>query len=286
MTMQQAVQSGQSPLAPHGVPFPVVGIGASAGRYAALITLLQNMPSDSGMAFVVILHLASDEPSAADKLLQRASAMPVVQVTHTMPILPDHVYVIPPDRSLAMHDGHLVLDQLDRSRGRPVAIDLFLRTLAQAHMEHAIGIVLSGMGSDGTAGLACIKETGGVTIVQLPQDAQEGGMPRAAIESGMADFVLPAAAIPHKLLALRDSAHAMRRQAAHAQPAGRPGPPCMRCCPCCTSAPATTSPATSSRCCCAGWSSACRFLACRTWTVTTNGWTKTAPRRRRCSRTC
>ncbi|HEX8786142.1 MAG TPA: CheR family methyltransferase, partial [Telluria sp.] len=195
------------------VTFPVVGIGASAGGYAALMTLLHNMPSSPGMALVVILHLASNEPSAAERLLQSACAMPVVQVTHTMPILPDHVYVIPPDRSLGMRDGHLVLDWLDRNGAHLVAIDLFMRTLAQALAEQAIGVVLSGMGSDGTAGLASIKEMGGVTIAQLPSEAGQGGMPRSAIEAGMADFVLTAGEIPNKLLELRDMSHAIRRQA-------------------------------------------------------------------------
>jgi two-component system CheB/CheR fusion protein len=195
------------------VPFPVVGIGASAGGYPALMTLLQNMPANPGMALVVILHLAADEPSGADRLLQRATDMPVVQVTHTMPILPDKVYVIPPDRSLTMCDGVLVLDRLDRSGGRSVAVDIFLRTLAEAHREYAIGIVLSGMGEDGTAGLACIKEMGGLTIAQLPTDAQHGSMPRSAIESGMADFVLPAGDIPRKLIELRDVLCAIRQKA-------------------------------------------------------------------------
>lgn len=198
---------------PGRVPFPVVGIGASAGGYPALMTLLQNMPPSPGMALVVILHLAADEPSNADRLLQSATDMPVVQVTHTMPVLPDKVYVIPPDRSLGMRDGELVLARLDRSGGRVVAIDIFLRTLAEAHREYAIGIVLSGMGSDGTAGLGRIKEMGGVTIVQLPGDAEHGSMPRSAIESGMADFVLKADQMPHKLAELRDTMLAIRRKA-------------------------------------------------------------------------
>jgi two-component system CheB/CheR fusion protein len=213
MESQIPIPADPPPVPGGGLPFPVVGIGASAGGYAALMSLLQNMPPNPGMALVVILHLAADEPSAADKVLQRATGMPVVQVAHTMPILPDHVYVIPPDRSLAMHDGHLVLDQLERSRGRPVAIDMFLRTLATAHKERAIGVVLSGMGSDGTAGLACIKEMGGATIAQLPSDAEYGSMPHSVIESGMADFVLAAGAIPAKLAELRDIAAAIRRRA-------------------------------------------------------------------------
>ena len=213
---QSEQQQTAAPLA-GDVNFPIIGIGASAGGFRALATLLRNMPPESGMALVVILHLASG-PSAADKVLQRATGMPVVQVTHTMPILPDKVYVIPPDRCLKMSDGHLVLDELERRAARPVAVDIFLRTLAEAHGERAIGVVLSGMGSDGTAGLACIKELGGVTIAQLPADAEEGAMPRSAIESGMADFVLPAGEIPHKLVELRDIACRIRQHA-------RPGKP-------------------------------------------------------------
>lgn len=198
-------QPEEAVAAPGQVGFPIVGIGASAGGFPALTTLLENMPPDPGMALVVILHLGSG-PSAADKVLQRATGMPVVQVTHTMPILPNKVYVIPPDRSLEMSDGHLVLDELERVTGRPVAIDIFLRTLAAAHREHAVGVVLSGMGSDGTAGLACIKAMGGVTVAQLPSEAEESAMPRSAIESGMADFVLSAGEIPRKLIELRDIA--------------------------------------------------------------------------------
>lgn len=205
-------QPEEAVAAPGQVGFPIVGIGASAGGFPALIALLENMPPDPGMALVVILHLGSG-PSAADRVLQRATDMPVVQVTHTMPILPDKVYVIPPDRSLKMSDGHLVLDELERVTGRPVAIDIFLRTLAAAHREHAVGVVLSGMGSDGTAGLACIKAMGGVTVAQLPSEAEESAMPRSAIESGMADFVLSAGEIPRKLIELRDIARRIRQRA-------------------------------------------------------------------------
>ncbi len=195
------------------LPFPVVGIGASAGGYTALIALLQNMPPNPGMALVVILHLAADEPSTADRLLQSATAMPVVQVTHTMPILPNKVYVIPPDRGLAIRDGELVLERLERNGGQPVTIDLFFAALAEAHRESAIGVVLSGMGSDGSAGLGCIKELGGTTVVQAPTDAEQAGMPRSAIDSGMANFVLPAGAIPRKLIELRDLLGALRERA-------------------------------------------------------------------------
>ncbi|WP_020652398.1 CheR family methyltransferase [Massilia niastensis] len=197
---------------PPPLPFPIVGIGASAGGLQALTTLLENMPPAPGMSLVVILHLATDQPSAADKVLQGATGMPVVQVNHAMPILPEQVYVIPPGRALKMRDGWLLLEELDRSSPRPVTIDIFLRSLAEVHAQHAIGIVLSGMGSDGTAGLAAIKEMGGVTIAQLPTDAEQGSMPRSAIDSGMADFVLGAAEIPRKLVELRDISNAIRQK--------------------------------------------------------------------------
>lgn len=213
MEMEKQADPEISGSPPRSVPFPIVGIGASAGGYASLMTLLQNMPPCPGMALVVILHLASNASSAADKVLQRATDMPVVQVTHTMPILPDHVYVIPPDRTLKICDGYLQLDQLDHSTARPIAVDIFFRTLAETHAQHAIGVVLSGMGSDGAAGLARIREMGGMTIAQLPVDANQASMPRSAIESGVADFVLTASEIPHKLVELRDVSNAIRQEA-------------------------------------------------------------------------
>ncbi|WP_141104176.1 chemotaxis protein CheB, partial [Noviherbaspirillum denitrificans] len=176
--------AGVGPAAADRLSFPVVGIGASSGGFAALTTLLQNMPASPGMALVIILHLPADGPSGADRVLQAATRLPVVQVNHATPILPNHIYVIPPARSLKMRDGHLVLGERDRARGDPTTIDVFFRTLAVTHKENAIGVVLSGMGADGTAGLACIKEQGGVTIAQLPADADESSMPQSAGDSG------------------------------------------------------------------------------------------------------
>jgi len=192
------------------VPFPVVGIGASAGGFPALTALLGAMPADPGMALVVILHLAPNEHSVADRVLQRATAMPVVQVTHTITIAPGTVYVIPPGRCLAMHDGQLLLDDLVRDGGALIAIDMFLRSLALAQREQAIGIVLSGMGSDGAAGLASIRDAGGATLVQAPSEAEFDSMPRAAIDAGVAGFILAAADMPGKLVELRDRADAAR----------------------------------------------------------------------------
>jgi two-component system CheB/CheR fusion protein len=192
-------------------PFPIVGIGASAGGLPALLRLLENMPAAPGMALVVVLHLAPDAPSTADKLLQRATGMPVVQVRDRMRLRPDHVYVISPGLSLKIEQNHLIADEQQCALGIPMTINIFFRTLGEAHGEQAIGIVLSGMGSDGVAGLASIKEHGGVTIAQLPGDAEESSMPQAAIDSGMVDFVLRAADIPAKLVEMRDAMSTIRQ---------------------------------------------------------------------------
>ncbi|MDB6062543.1 MAG: chemotaxis protein [Verrucomicrobiaceae bacterium] len=189
--------------------FPVVGIGASAGGLATIQCFFENMPTDSGMAFVVILHLSPDHESNADAILQRSTPIPVIQVTERVPLQPNHIYVIPPAHTLIMEDGHLALSAREKSR-LPIAIDLFFRTLAEAHRERAICIVLSGFGSDGAVGLTQVKEHGGVTIAQLPEDADYDGMPRAAISTTHVDIILPVAEIPQRLLDLWKNAKEIR----------------------------------------------------------------------------
>jgi two-component system CheB/CheR fusion protein len=198
--------ASDSPPVRSSIDFPVVGIGASAGGLPALLHFFENMPQQTGMAFVVILHLSPKHKSSADHVLQRATRMPVVQVATTVHIQRDHVYVIPPNRHLTMVDGLLSLTELDRPRGSHVAIDIFFRTLAQAHRERAVAIILSGTGSDGAVGLTRIKEQGGVTIAQLPADAEHEGMPDSAIRTGVVDFVLPVVDMPQKLVELWENA--------------------------------------------------------------------------------
>jgi len=190
--------------------FPVVGIGASAGGLPALLRVLENMPAVTEMAFVVIMHLSPKHPSSAAEILQRATRMPVEQVSSKVKIERGHVYVIAPNQHLSMMDGMLIVEDLDRPRGQHVAIDLFFRTLAHVHRERAIAIILSGTGSDGAVGLARVKEQGGVTIVQSPGDAEHEGMPAAAIRTGVVDFVLPAVDIPQKLVDLWNNAKVIR----------------------------------------------------------------------------
>lgn len=202
-TSKPTLASPHNPaLSPSHLDFPVVGIGASAGGLEALRTLFEHTPSDTGMAFVVVLHLSPDHQSRADRILQAVTQMPVRQVTEAVPIERNHVYVISPANRLSTNDGYLRVRPAQRSRGDHVAIDLFFRDLADVHKDHAFCVVLSGTGSDGAVGLSRIKEQGGVTLVQSPDDAQYPDMPQAALATGMVDLVLPVAQIPAKLVEL------------------------------------------------------------------------------------
>ncbi len=189
-----------------GLDFAVVGIGASAGGLAAIKTLLEGLPAAPDMAFVVVLHLSPKHESNAAAILQGSTRMPVAQVTGRVAIERDHVYVIPPTHDLAMIDGALSLTDAARPRGRHIVIDLFFRTLADAHRDRGIGIVLSGTGADGSAGIARLKEQGGIVIAQSPDDAEYDGMPRSAIATGKVDIVLPAAEIADRLVSLWSNA--------------------------------------------------------------------------------
>ncbi|UOB25960.1 PAS domain-containing protein [Pseudomonas orientalis] len=189
-------------LIPSILNFPVVGIGASAGGLQAVKAFFEHMPQDCGMAFVVILHLSPDHQSVADKIIQESTRMPVQQVNEATPIEKNRVYVISPAQHLLMNDGYLAVAPSAREGGSHIAIDLFFRDLADTHKEHAFCLILSGTGSDGAVGLSRIKEQGGVTLVQSPEDAEFDGMPLAAIETQMADLVLPVVEMPQKLLEL------------------------------------------------------------------------------------
>ncbi|MGL6245460.1 CheR family methyltransferase [Pseudomonas sp.] len=189
-------------LSPSTLDFPVVGIGASAGGLQAIKLFFENMPHDNGMAFVIILHLSPDHQSIADRIVQESTRMPVLQVTETVRIEKNHIYVISPAQRLTMNDGALEVSSNDPREGRHASIDLFFRDLAEVHRERAFCLVLSGSGSDGAVGLSRIKEHGGITVAQAPEDAEFDGMPRAAIETGNVDLVLPVVEMPQKLLEL------------------------------------------------------------------------------------
>ena len=188
-----------------GKDFIAVGLGASAGGIKALKEFFAATPPDPGMAFVVILHLSPKHESSLAEILQNQTTLPVTQVTETVKVEPNHVYVIPPNKNLAMVDGVIKLTEPEPTRGTRVAIDLFFRTLAHAYGTNAVCIVLSGTGSDGTMGLKQVKESNGFAIVQDPKDAEYDSMPQSAIATNLADWILPVAEMPGKLITFRDS---------------------------------------------------------------------------------
>ena len=181
--------------------FPIVGIGASAGGLEALEQFLGHVPADSGMAYVVIQHLDPTRQGMLPELLGRATGMKVAQAKDGMKVAPDHVYVIPPNKDISiLRDVLRLLDPLE-TRGLRLPIDFFFRALADDRRERAVGVILSGMGSDGTLGLKAIKEKGGLVLAQDPASAKFDGMPRSAIDTGQVDIVAPAEILPARLIA-------------------------------------------------------------------------------------
>lgn len=178
----------------------VVGIGASAGGLAALKVFLEHVPADCGLAFVVVVHLSPDHESHLAELLQPHVQFPVTQVSDNTLLEANHVYIIPPNANLNTIDSHLRLSKLEARRHERAPIDHFFRTLASTHDGHAVAVVLTGTGSDGTLGVKDIKANGGVVIVQDPTEAEYDGMPQSAIATGLVDFVLPVAQIPESIL--------------------------------------------------------------------------------------
>ncbi|MFY9823617.1 MAG: chemotaxis protein CheB [Thermoanaerobaculia bacterium] len=204
--------SGKRPPAePAGTPakesFPIVGIGASAGGLEAFRQLLQNLPADTGAAFVLVQHLDPKHESILPALLARSTAMPVGEVRDGVKIEPDHAYVIPSSMDLAITDGHLKLLPRAVAPERHMPIDLFFRTLAEVRAGRAIGVVLSGTASDGTLGLMAIKAAGGMCLAQDPQSAAFDGMPRNAIASGCVDAVLPPDGLALEIAKLTSSSY-------------------------------------------------------------------------------
>ena len=182
------------------IDFPIVGIGASAGGLEALEQFFSNMPDDSGMAFVVIQHLDPNHVSIMPELLQRITSMKVFQATDRLKVKANCVYVIPPNKSLSLLNGALHLFDPIETRGLRLPVDFFFRSLANDQQQRSIGIILSGMGSDGSMGLKAIKEKNGIVLVQEPGTAKFDGMPRSAIDAVIADIVAPATELPAKLI--------------------------------------------------------------------------------------
>ncbi len=190
--------ASDSPVQADGESFPVVGIGASAGGLEAFRSLLGALPTDTGMAFVIVSHLDATHASALAEILAAGMSMPVTKAVNEQLVESNHVYVMPPGQDMTIEQGRLQLQpRAGHTLHRP--IDLFFRSLAKDRRHQAIGVVLSGMASDGTLGMRAIKGEGGITFAQ-DETARESGMPHSAVADGCVDFVLPPAAIAEELV--------------------------------------------------------------------------------------
>ena len=181
--------------------FPVVGIGASAGGLDAFKKLLKAIPEDSGIAYVLVQHLDPNHESLLPELLQRVTKVPVLEITDDIKVKPDHIYILPSNKMLVANDGVLELTpRIAKKNELNLPIDLFFSSLAEIHQSHAIGVVLSGTGSDGTKGLKAIKDYGGITFAQDEASSGYEGMPNSAVHANVVDFILSPEQIPQKLL--------------------------------------------------------------------------------------
>jgi two-component system CheB/CheR fusion protein len=181
--------------------FPIIGIGASAGGLEALELFLSHVPAESGMAYVIVQHLDPTRKDMLVELLQRCTDMQVLQAKDRMRIEPNHVYVTPPNKDISILHGMLYLLDPSAPRGFRLPIDFFFRALADEQQEKSIGVILSGMGSDGTLGLRAIKEKAGTVFVQEPASAKFDSMPNSVIEARLADVIDTADALPDRICA-------------------------------------------------------------------------------------
>jgi len=184
--------------------FPIVGIGASAGGLEALETFFSNMPASHNIAFFVIQHLAPNQVSMLAEILQRSTSMKVIQAREKLPIKPRYVYIIPPKKNIAILDQLIHLSSFKNNKHVPLTIDFFFESLAETQKSKSIGIILSGMGSDGSLGVKAIKEKNGFVLVQDPKDAKFDSMPLSAINTINVNIIAPAKELPKKLIQLID----------------------------------------------------------------------------------
>lgn len=182
--------------------FPVVGVGASAGGLAAFKEFIQAIPTDSGIAYVLVQHLDPSHESLLPELLRSSTELPILEVSDHLSIEPDHIYIIPSNKMLMSNDGELELSPRLQNEDKPInlPINLFFESLAEVHQSNAVGVILTGNGSDGTAGLKAIKENGGITFAQSEKTAEYASMPHSAIEEGVVDYQLPPREMPKKIM--------------------------------------------------------------------------------------
>ena len=197
--MSQA-ESISETVSTQAAPSYIVGIGASAGGLQAIEAFFDNMPTDSGMAFVVVQHLSPDFKSLMDELLARHTEMAIHKVTDRLTVEPNSIYLIPPEQNMALSHGKLLLTEQDSHRGLNLPIDIFFKSLAMDAGERGIGIVLSGTGSDGSRGIVEVNDAGGLVIAQTAESSSFDGMPRAAIATGKSHLVCTPEQMPAKIL--------------------------------------------------------------------------------------
>ncbi len=197
MTTKQ-LTTPQAPL----TGFPIVGIGASAGGLAAFEAFFSSIPANTepGMAFVLVQHLAPDHKSLLTEIIQRHTSMPVFEVEDGMIVQPNCIYIIQPNCNMALQNGTLQLLDISKTDRLRLPIDFFFRSLAQDQHERAIGVILSGAGSDGTQGARVIKGECGMVMAQSPESIEFDSMPSSAIATGLVDYVLPAAEMSTQLI--------------------------------------------------------------------------------------
>jgi two-component system, chemotaxis family, CheB/CheR fusion protein len=199
--MEEIASSALSIEPPLARPQFVVGIGASAGGLEALEAFFEHVPTDSGMAFVVVQHLSPDFKSLMDEILSRRTKLPVCLVADGVVVEPDRIYLIPAKKEMIISQGRLLLSDRGNDQELSLPIDVFFRSLAQDCEARSVAIVLSGGGSDGSRGICDVHESGGLVLVQDPESAQFDGMPRTARDAGVADAILP----PHEMFRLLQS---------------------------------------------------------------------------------
>ena len=211
-TQPKRTKSAAATAAKPADSFPVVGIGASAGGLEAVTQLLKHLPPDAGMGFVLVQHLDPNHESALTALLSRVTPMPVSEAQDGTLVQPDHMYVIPPNKKMGIEHG--ILRLLPRGNGSELhtPVDYFFRSLATDQGGQAIGIILSGTGSDGTLGLEEIKAAGGIALVQSEDSAKYTGMPASAGSSGCADYILPPDEIAAELIRVGRHPHLIQEQ--------------------------------------------------------------------------
>ena len=171
--------------------FPIVGIGASAGGLDALKSFFSNTSLGMGIGYVVVVHLSPKQNSILPELLQKVTELPVKAAADGEQILPDHVYVVSPNKEISVSGGLLLVRDLEQTSKDRLPIDYFFRSLAKDQGRNAFSVILSGTGTDGTLGMREVKNEGGLTIVQTEESAKYCGMPHSAIMTGLADLVLP-----------------------------------------------------------------------------------------------